>query len=285
MSSIHRIQDGSAIISADINGFALHMAGPTAALPAAGQSGYAVGCRFLNTTNGALYINVGTATSCSFLITYSEGTASPTASAAGYAIGSRYLNTTTGILYTNQGTATVATWVSQEISTLGYIPLPLQNFRAIASNDIPNTAATPSGGLLTLNTSPLFKRKNTTTDEALMIQWAAGNAVEVTTSFLIPPDMDVAAASVLNLFGQMGGAADTPVITSKIFPGIGGANAGGASAAFAATLGNKTTAIAAAAFTVYPSIGSVSLTPGTHATDALNLYGAWLTYTKKLLTA
>jgi hypothetical protein len=164
----------------------------------------------------------------------------------------------------------------------GIIQIPLAGARAIAANDIPNTAASPSGGLLTLNTSPLYKRENGATDKALKIQWAAGNAVEIALpTFAYPPDLDDTAVVTLKLLAKMGGAADTPTITVGYFEGVGDTDAGGATGALSAAVAVVSRVIAAADVGAAPNFASITLTPGTHATDAIDLYAAWVEYTRK----
>lgn len=162
----------------------------------------------------------------------------------------------------------------------GTLRFDLFSARAIGSNDIPNTAATPPGGLLTLNTAPLLKRTNAATDKSMMIQWASSSSIEIQLpSASIPIDFDVTKASTLKIRAKMGGATDTPTITANVFPGVGGADAGAATAALSATAANLTVAIAASIFTV-GDVVSVALTPGAHTTDAIDLYAVWLEYTK-----
>jgi hypothetical protein len=168
---------------------------------------------------------------------------------------------------------------SANLST-GTLRFDIFGARAIASNDIPNTAATPPGGILTLNTAPLLKRTNAATDKSMMIQWAASSSIEIQLpSVAIPIDCDVTKAATLKIRAKMGGATDTPTITANVFPGVGGADAGTATAALSATAANLTVAIAASTLTV-GDVVSVALTPGAHTTDALDLYAVWLEYTK-----
>lgn len=162
----------------------------------------------------------------------------------------------------------------------GTIRFDIFGARAIASNDIPATAATPPGGLLTSNTAPLLKRTNAATDKSMMIQWAATSVIEIQLpSVAIPIDFDVTKTSTLKIRAKMGGATDTPTITANVFPGVGGADAGAATAALSSTAAVLTVSVAASIFTV-GDVVSVALTPGAHGTDALNLYAVWLEYTK-----
>lgn len=50
----------------DENGNAMLVMSPSANVPSA-KAGYGIGCLLLNTTSGSPFVNVGTATSCTFL--------------------------------------------------------------------------------------------------------------------------------------------------------------------------------------------------------------------------
>jgi hypothetical protein len=166
-------------------------------------------------------------------------------------------------------TATLAT---------GYIPLPLFGARLVSSNDVANIAA--SGGTLAKDTAPILERVSTSTDKALRIRWAAAGVVEIMLGqFALPPDMDTTQPVIINVLAQMAGATDTPTLALGYWPGVGGANGGGNTGALSNTLTQKTVSVAAPG--TYPSMAAITLTPAAHATDALWLYGAWASYTRK----
>ncbi len=162
----------------------------------------------------------------------------------------------------------------------GFIPLPLAQARLIASNDIA-AKGTPDGGTVSLDTDPTFKRINGATDKNSRIAWAATSVIPVQWSVAYPPDLDDTANVVVNLLCGMAGSADTPVIAVAYFEGVGDSNAGGNTAALAATAANKTVTITGANIGTYPNSATIELVPAAHATDAIYLYAAWLTYTRK----
>lgn len=162
----------------------------------------------------------------------------------------------------------------------GFILLPLAQARLIASNDIA-AKGTPDGGLISLDTDPTFKRVNGATDKQLRIAWAATSVIPITWSFAYPPDLDDTAAVTVNLFAGMAGATDTPVIAVSYWEGVGDTNAGGNTAALAATAAQKTVTIAAGDVGAYPKTASIDLIPAAHGTDAIYLYAAWIEYTRK----
>lgn len=163
----------------------------------------------------------------------------------------------------------------------GYIPLPLSSFREIASNDIPNTAG--DAGVLSSNTTPTLARVNGATDKQLRIGWAGGNADEITLGGIAaPPDLDDTAAVTVNILAAMAGATDTPVMAISFWENTGDTNAGGNTAAITGTaLAQYSKSIAGTDIGAYPKVWTIGMAPGTHATDAVYVYAAWLEYTRK----
>lgn len=163
----------------------------------------------------------------------------------------------------------------------GFIPLPLQSWREIASNDIPNTASV--GGLLTSNTTPILARVNGATDKQLRLAWAASNSDEITFGGIAyPPDLDDAAAVTVHVLAAMAGATDTPVLAISFFEGVGDTNAGGNTAAVTGTAVAKySVSVAHGDVGAHPKAVTVGITPGAHTTDALYVYAVWMEYTRK----
>lgn len=166
----------------------------------------------------------------------------------------------------------------------GYIPLPLGAWRKITSNEFGNIAvASGNGGHLANDTTPILQRINGATDKKARISWVANDVVEIQQDFTYPPDLDDTAAVVVNLIVYKNGNTDTgAVIGVAFFEGIGDTNAGGNTAAITeTTAAQKTVSIAAGDVGAYPKAATVTLTPGTHANDAIYLLGAWIEYTRK----
>ncbi len=163
---------------------------------------------------------------------------------------------------------------------IGFIPLLLQNFREIATNDIINTAG--GAGMLSSNTTPILQRVNGATDKQIRIHWAASNNDEITSAVVSPPDLDDTAAVEVHILAAMSGATNTPTVAVGFFEGVGDTNAGGNTAAITGTgVAEYTVSIAAGDIAASPQPWSISLTPAAHTTDALYVYGAWIEYTRK----
>ena len=68
----------------------------------------------------------------------------------------------------------------------------------------------------------------------------------------------------------------------KVFDGIGDTEMGGTTANLSSTLAEVTRTLVAADITGHPlGFLNISLTPGAHANDEIELYAAWIEYTKK----
>lgn len=162
----------------------------------------------------------------------------------------------------------------------GHIPLDITTVRLISGNAIQNTteAGVPDG-----NTSPSLARVNGATDKALRLIWAASASGEVQFAPVAKPaDLDGASAIVLHLMiGKDTNTDNTVVMSAGVFDGVGDTNCGGDTAAIAtATLTEYTVSVSASDLAEDPGFLNICLTPGTHTTDAIWLYAAWLEYTR-----
>lgn len=167
---------------------------------------------------------------------------------------------------------------------VGWIPIPLSAWREVVSNDIAALATagtTGSGGVLATDTTPAYEYINGATDKGHRILWAATNVDKIACSVPLPPDIDDAATMTVHFYAGMGGATDVPTLTVAAFFGVGDSDAGGATAALAATVGERSRTLTAADVLAYPNSLSLEVTPGTHGTDTVVLYATWLRYTRK----
>lgn len=163
----------------------------------------------------------------------------------------------------------------------GFIPLPLQNWREVATNATQNLAA--HGGILASDSTPILQRVNGATDKQLRLNWAASNNDEIVYGGIAyPPDLDDAAEVTVHLLAAMAGATDTPLVAVSFFEGVGDSNAGGNTAAVTGTtMAEYSVTIAAGNVGAHPNVAAVGLVPAAHTTDALYVYAAWLEYTRK----
>jgi hypothetical protein len=171
------------------------------------------------------------------------------------------------------------------IGGVGFIPLDITSLRIIGddtANEVGDLAA--NGGLLANDSTPLLGRVSTSTDKALRIEWALSDVTELQFGPVpMPADLDETVDVTIHLLGLMSGATDTPTVDIQVFDGIGDTEMGGASTAFGSALAEETVTIANANISGAPTgFFNISLTPGSHGTDALHLHAAWIEYTKKL---
>jgi hypothetical protein len=174
---------------------------------------------------------------------------------------------------------------SSLIGASGFIPLELHDFRLVASNDVPAIAvASGNGGNLAVDTAPKLIRVNAATDKALRILWVASSSIEIFQRFAYPPDLDATVAYTLNFrIGKDTNTDATCTFTADLFEGVGDTTRGGATAVLgAAAVATYTKSVTPTAG--HPNFAVAVLTPGTHTTDAIYLYAAWVTYTRKLIS-
>ncbi len=79
--------------------------------------------------------------------------------------------------------------------------------------------------------------------------------------------------------------ARSPTIDVQVWDGIGDVEMGGVTGALADAITEVTVTIANANISGNPTgFFNIQLVPGTHATDGIYLYSAWIEYTRKLAT-
>lgn len=187
----------------------------------------------------------------------------------------------TGTVGTTQLAANAVT-AAKLSSTLvkGFIPLDITAARIISANAIQNTteAGVPDG-----NTSPSLARVNGATDKALRLIWAASSSEEIQFAPIAkPPDLDGASDLTIHLMIAKDTNTDAAVtVDIQVFDGVGDTECGAATAAIStATLTEYSATVALADLGDHPGFLNISLTPGTHTTDAIRLYAAWIEYTR-----
>ncbi len=171
-------------------------------------------------------------------------------------------------------------------SAQGFLPLPLDKFRLVATNEVPPIAvASGNGGNLGSDTSPKLIRVNLGTDKCLRIIWTSSTSVEIFQRFEYPPDLDFSVAYSLNFrIGKSANTDATCTFTADLFEGVGDTTRGGATAVLGASaVTSYTKSITPTAG--HPNFAVCVLTPGTHTTDDIWLYEAYILYKKKALAS
>lgn len=114
--------------------------------------------------------------------------------------------------------------------------------------------------------------------------WAASSSIECQfPSVPKPPDLDGTADLTVHLMmGKDTNTDNTVTVDVQVFDGVGDTEAGSATAALAAAaLAEYNGTILAADLGEHPGFLNISLIPGTHTTDAIWLYAAWVEYARK----
>jgi len=108
------------------------------------------------------------------------------------------------------------------------IPLPLVNFRAVVSDDIPSWSSDPSGGgagsagVLASDTTPALHYVNGDTDSTHRVQWATSGQMPITAAVPIPK-LDTEEPIEIYVDGEMGGTTDSPSLLADLYldgPGV-----------------------------------------------------------------
>lgn len=155
------------------------------------------------------------------------------------------------------------------------IPISLTAWREVdSSGDVSNIAG--NGGILASDTTPIYRGDAAETQE---ISWATGNADPLSTSLMLPPDVDGSVAAYLDLFLYSG---STDAASFTVETGWDGgalvSDTADDSASKSATAHTVTATVAAADVPASPSVLTIALTPPAHATNAIGLLGARLRY-------
>jgi hypothetical protein len=163
----------------------------------------------------------------------------------------------------------------------GYVFIPLGLWVEVdADGDVGNDAA--NGGVLSSQTTPI--REGTGTTNADRLNFATGVVDRISGSAVLPPDFDGSKDVLLECVVASAGTTngwDTAVLITNWNGGADVTDALADTAATATHLSTATIAAADVADTGYSV--TVSITPPTHATDALYFFGARLRYTRKLI--
>lgn len=204
------------------------------------------------------------------------------------ALASATLNDTDEIYINDGGTSKKATIAELRtaLNPKGFIPLDFSSLRELVTNDIPNQA-TLAGGILGADTVPIYERTNDATDKSLRLNWvlSAANTEVQFAPVPMPPDLDETVDVTIHIVAEMTGATDTTnTLDVQVWDGVGDVEMGGATAVITDALLELTVTIANANITGGPlGFFNISITPtGTHTTDGILVYAAWIEYTRKL---
>lgn len=188
-----------------------------------------------------------------------------------------------------QSFGTTGTPISTLTTSNGVIPIPLTDWREVVSNNIPNAAA--NGGLLATDTTPVFEFTNGDTDSSMRIRWAATNVDPIVAQVILPPDLDATQPIYFQATAIMSGLADQPVLTLDSYftdTSLSAPTKIEDNTIAITDIAQTVTATIAAADVPDLSVGTVGyltieVTPASHGTDAINMYGTYIKYTKKFL--
>jgi hypothetical protein len=157
---------------------------------------------------------------------------------------------------------------------------------------IPLTDLKTSAGLtLTAGTNPLTAALET---NAVGVQWAAGNATAALLNFVVPLDFDKGADLLQVAFMvNSAGNTDAPILDATVYrKRAGAALSADLDPTASSAIPKSATAATAAAERIITLLGkglqardilTILVAPGTHGTDAVNVYGVEVRYKSTLV--
>jgi hypothetical protein len=159
------------------------------------------------------------------------------------------------------------------------VGLSLHNFREVDANNDQGAIAA-NGGILASDTTPILRGNAAETTE---ISWATGNADPVSTQITLPFDLDADQDVTVELWVNSGSTdAATFTVESGWDGGAVVSDSASDTATKSATTHKITATIAAADIPDGARLLSLQLTPAAHATNAIQLLGCALLYTRKV---
>lgn len=127
--------------------------------------------------------------------------------------------------------------------------------------------------------APYIERVNGATDPTSRLVWPAGNVDPVQLPpIYLPADLNASADAYVKLRAKMSDTNDTPVIAVGAYEDIGDTDCGGNTGALSDSIAEVAATIDNGDISGHPKVLNVTLTPGAHNTDKVELYGAELEY-------
>lgn len=156
------------------------------------------------------------------------------------------------------------------------IPLSLNDFReADANGDV--GAITANGGILASDTTPILRGASGLISQE--VSWATGNADPIVCQMALPPDFDGRNDVQVDLWVYSGTTdAATFTVASSWDAGATVSDTASDASTKSATIHKITATIAAADVPDTAAFVTLLLTPAAHATNAIQLVAARLTY-------
>jgi hypothetical protein len=162
-----------------------------------------------------------------------------------------------------------------------FIQIPLTSFRVVDANNLVGAIAA-AGGVLASDSAPVLAA----TSKAQTITWATGSVPPISTQVAIPADFDNSGNASLDLVVSSGTTDAASISVQAIWDQAAAVTyAADDSAMKSATAHKVSVAFLAADMPAQPLLLGVMLTPPTHATNAIKLWGCRLNYKRKVLTS
>lgn len=140
------------------------------------------------------------------------------------------------------------------------------------------------GGLLHAGSTPKLVMLSSA-NQMTLVQWASGSVVGIRLpTFVKPPDFDSSSPVKIKLLGRCATASGNAGFSIKVWDSTNTTNVGSTCASFTASgsvFTSHSITVSATGLTAYPGVLNVTLVPGAHQNDTIDLSACWLEYTRK----
>lgn len=192
-------------------------------------------------------------------------------------------------IYINDGGTSKKATIAELRTALnpkGFIALDFSSLRELVAGDIPDQALI-AGGALGADTNPIYERSNDATDKSLRLNYILSSANDEVqfAPVPMPPDLDETIDVTIHVVAAMTGGTDAAnTIDIEVWDAVGDTEMGGVTGVLTGTPAELTVTIGNADISGHPTgFFNISFTPqGTHTTDGMLIYCAWIEYTRKL---
>lgn len=150
-----------------------------------------------------------------------------------------------------------------------------------SSADSTGAANIAQGGLLHAGGEPALGMFSSGA-HAHRIRWASGQADAVRLpTFVKPPDFDSSTPVTIHLLAESGSVSGDAGIDIRVWNDLNTTECGTTCASFTSAMAEYSISVGASHLSAHPGFLNVTLVPGAHQNDAVDVYAAWLEYGRK----
>lgn len=137
------------------------------------------------------------------------------------------------------------------------------------------------GGLLHAGSDPSLAMFSSGA-HAHRISWSSANVDGVRLpTFVKPPDFDSSSPVTIHLLAEAGSVSGNAGVDIRVWNDLNTTEAGATCASFTSALAEYSIMVGASHLSAHPGFINITLVPGAHQNDAVDLYAAWAEYTRR----